>query len=257
MNRRRKVNYKRVNPSKRTKRDTRFSLISIILASLTLIVFTIIGFSLSLYNINAESFEDNINEIKIEEKLIENNNTDEVSAIFTADTSLSSTITGEIVECIETIEINEEKLVYGEEVKSTMEEELEFVPYHTNLKDTYENNLYWLSHIIYAESGSSYCTDELQLLVGSVVLNRVNNSNYPDSIYNVIHDPGQYQPTWNGAINKEPDERAINNAKYLLDNGPIEPNIIFQAEFSQGSNTYKIIDICINGNKVSEMYFCY
>lgn len=253
MKRRRKVNYRSVKASKRTKKDNKLILISLILATLTLLVFTIVGFSVTIYNVNTEPNREDIKNIKIEPyEPLSKNTSKEVSVKYMADTSLNNSVNKEVIKTIETT-----KIVYGKEVKSTMEEDLEFIPYHTNLKDTYENNLYWLSHIIYAESGSSYCTDELQLLVGSVVLNRVNNPNFPDSIYNVIHDPGQYQPTWNGAINKEPDERAINNAKYLLDNGPIESNIIFQAEFSQGTNTYKVIDICINGNKVSEMHFCY
>ena len=33
-------------------------------------------------------------------------------------------------------------------------------------------------------------------MVGSVVLNRVESEYYPDTIREVIYQPGQYAPTW-------------------------------------------------------------
>ena len=110
-----------------------------------------------------------------------------------------------------------------------------------------DENLYVLSHIINAEAGGE--SDECQLAVGSVVLNRVNSKYFPDTIYDVVFEPGQYSPTWEGTYYNTPSQRAINNAKYLLENGSQLPsNVLFQAGFEQGSGVYKIID---------GEYFCY
>ena len=110
----------------------------------------------------------------------------------------------------------------------------------------YEHNLYVLSHIIYAEAGGE--GDKTQKYVGSVVLNRVADSRFPNTIEGVVFQKGQYSPVRNGAYYKTPSERAIKNAKYLLDNGSILPSgVIFQSEFKQGS-VYE---------KVGNMYFCY
>ncbi len=112
-----------------------------------------------------------------------------------------------------------------------------------------------LSRIIYAEAGSSWIPDWVQRMVGSVVLNRVNSSEYPNTIRGVIYDPGQYSPTWNGAINKKPDARTIANAKYLLEHGSICPaNVTGQSSAISGSGIYQTYHDDILG---SNMYFCY
>lgn len=106
-----------------------------------------------------------------------------------------------------------------------------------------------LAHLIFAEAGSDWCSDEMQLYVGSVVLNRMAHEEYPDEMYDVIYDEGQYSCTWNGMIEYEYNERAYECAKFLLTNGSQLPsNVVFQAPFEQGDGTYK---------QVQNMYFCY
>lgn len=96
------------------------------------------------------------------------------------------------------------------------------------------SDLELLARIINAEAGG--CTDEHQLLVGNVVLNRVADSRFPNTIYGVIYQKGQYSPTWNGAINKIPSQQAYINAQRLLDGERFCPsNVVFQANFKQGS----------------------
>ena len=56
--------------------------------------------------------------------------------------------------------------------------------------------LNFLQELFFAEAGGS--TEEDMLLVGNVVLNRVNNPKFPNSIRDVIFAQGQYSPTWNG-----------------------------------------------------------
>lgn len=78
-----------------------------------------------------------------------------------------------------------------------------------------QDSLYWLSHIIFAESGNQPL--EGQIAVGNVILNRVNSSLFPNSIYNVIHQKNQFSPVRNGTINKEPRELSVIAAKLVLD----------------------------------------
>lgn len=111
----------------------------------------------------------------------------------------------------------------------------------TEAEKTYtDNDLYVLSHIINAEAGDDNCSHEHRIAVGSVVLNRVAADDFPDTIEGVVFDPGQYSPTWDGRYILEPSEDSIETAKYLLENGSqIPEDCIYQAEFEQGSGTWK------------------
>jgi len=104
-----------------------------------------------------------------------------------------------------------------------------------------ESKVYMLAHLIGGEAGADWCTDELQLMVGSVVLNRMASNRFPNTMEEVIFQKGQYSVTWNGAYYNDPTERTVANAEYLLKNGPTIPSdVLFQANFPQG-NTYKIV----------------
>lgn len=112
-----------------------------------------------------------------------------------------------------------------------------------------------LARIIYAEVGSTWIPDWVQRMVGSVVLNRVKSSRYPNTIRDVIYQPGQYSPTWNGSISKSPDARTIANARYLLEHGSICPdNVIGQNSIITGSGVYQSYHDSVLGTTV---YFCY
>ena len=103
----------------------------------------------------------------------------------------------------------------------------------------YERDLYLLSHLINAEAGSDWCSDDLMRYVGSVALNRVQHEAFPDSLEEVIYQQGQYACIWDGNFDKEPCERAVRIAKELLDGGSVLPvDVVFQAEFPQGSGCY-------------------
>lgn len=123
-------------------------------------------------------------------------------------------------------------------------------------KPTYsQEDLDLLSRVIYAEVGSSWIPDWVQQMVGSVVLNRVNSPYYPDTIREVVYQPGQYAPTWNGSIYKTPDARAIENARYVLEHGSICPeNVVGQNSIITGSGVYtSYYDSILN----TTVYFCY
>lgn len=104
-----------------------------------------------------------------------------------------------------------------------------------------ENELYMLAHIIYAEAGN--CSDQCQMYVGSVVLNRIASEYYPNDMYSVIHQSGQYGPITNGSYYKEPNERTWSIAQELLENGSVLPaDVIGQTGGPGGSGTYAVID---------------
>lgn len=101
------------------------------------------------------------------------------------------------------------------------------------------NDLYILSHIINAEAGDNNCSHEHRIAVGSVVLNRVSDPDFPDTIHDVVFQEGQYAPTWDGSYEKIPSEDSIEVAKLLLEEGSqIPENCVYQAEFPQGSGEW-------------------
>lgn len=110
-----------------------------------------------------------------------------------------------------------------------------------------EADLELLAHLIMAEAGG--CSETIQHLVGCVALNRVNSEWFPDTLEEVIWQPGQYACTWLGSIEKEPTEQCYSVAEELLQNGPdIPADVVWQAEFIQGSSIYLHL-----GNQ----YFCH
>ena len=112
-----------------------------------------------------------------------------------------------------------------------------------------------LSKIITTEAGSSWLSDEWQQLVGSVVLNRTASPEFPNTIIEVIEQPGQYYGSNSSYFKKLiPYERAVHNALWLLENGSIAPaDVVFQAEFKQGSGVYTSMSDSLLGTT----YFCY
>lgn len=81
-----------------------------------------------------------------------------------------------------------------------------------------EDELYWMSRIISAESRGEPLAGKLA--VGTVVLNRVASSQFPDTIYGVIFDDKwgvQFTPTANGTIYLEPTAESVLAAKLCLD----------------------------------------
>ncbi|NCE64556.1 copper amine oxidase [Pseudoflavonifractor sp. 524-17] len=76
-------------------------------------------------------------------------------------------------------------------------------------------DLYWLSRIISAESGNQSL--EGKIAVGNVVLNRVANSKFPNTVKDVIFQKNQFTPAGSGAINQEPNAESVIAAKLCLE----------------------------------------
>lgn len=116
-----------------------------------------------------------------------------------------------------------------------------------------EEEVLLLAQLMHAEEGvlrrdlSSEDAKMAHMLCGSVVINR-RNMNYrgAKTIKDVIYTKGQYACIEN--LNQKVPDETIEWARELLENGPIGPeNMIYQAEFEQGSETVAHI-----GNQ----YFC-
>ena len=100
-----------------------------------------------------------------------------------------------------------------------------------------EDEVYWLSRIIYAESGAESLRG--QLAVGSVVMNRVASGQYPNTIYGVIFDRKwgvQFTPVANGAIYKTPSAESIIAAKLILDGCRISDTALYFLDPRQASS---------------------
>ena len=100
-----------------------------------------------------------------------------------------------------------------------------------------EDEVYWLSRIIYAESGAEPLRG--QLAVGSVVMNRAASKQFPDTIYGVIFDRKwgvQFTPIANGAIYKTPSEESIIAAKLILDGCRISEQALYFLDPRQASS---------------------
>ena len=123
-----------------------------------------------------------------------------------------------------------------------------------------EQELEMLALVIYQEAGGDACSDECRQMVGEVALNRVASHIYPDTLYEVLTQYGQYgYLDWTGLVwparadlpgEAHAVERAFHIAGALL-TGSVErllpEDAIFQAEFPQGSEILVVLD---------GLYFC-
>lgn len=157
--------------------------------------------------------------------------------------------------------VNSVEPVYKEvvvEIEETTEEET--TEEETTVPPYTEDELFCLAATIYNEAGSDYCSNDTRRLVGYVVLNRVNDSRYPDTIREVLEQESQYGLFYYTGVkffdrHTEPQEqhaveRAYRIAREVLeaDAVPIPHTVVFQAEFEQGTSIYKYQD---------GIYFCH
>ena len=85
-----------------------------------------------------------------------------------------------------------------------------------------QDALFLLSHIIYNESGNQPMTGKIA--VGNVLLNRVKHPSFPNTLYEVIYQPGQFYPESTGAMEKTPNSGSIIAAKLCLEGAMVLPN---------------------------------
>jgi len=83
---------------------------------------------------------------------------------------------------------------------------------------TNNNNQELLARIVHAESkGEPYLG---QVAVAAVILNRVDSSDFPNTLAGVIYQPGAFEPVMNGTINQEvPQDASARKAAQEALNG--------------------------------------
>lgn len=108
-----------------------------------------------------------------------------------------------------------------------------------------ERELEMLACVIYQEAGGNEASDETRRMVGEVVLNRVNDPRFPDTIEGVLIQKSQYGwMHWTGIVwaarASNPNEadavaRAYRCAKMVFEEERLLPeDTVFQAGFVQG-----------------------
>lgn len=138
-------------------------------------------------------------------------------------------------------------------IKETPEPTKEPEPTYT------EDELFCMAAAIYNEAGGNSCSDETRLMVGYVILNRVNDPRFPDTLREVLEAKRQYgEFYWTGVKfadrSSRPEEQAAVERAYeiakrvLTEPSTILETVVFQADFSQGTGVYKYQD---------GIYFCY
>ena len=91
-----------------------------------------------------------------------------------------------------------------------------------------EEDLYWLSRIISAESRGEPLAG--RIAVGNVVMNRTRSSAYPSTVKGVIFDRRygtQFAPADNGTIYQSPSAGSVLAAKICLEGYSLSPNIFY------------------------------
>ena len=100
-----------------------------------------------------------------------------------------------------------------------------------------QEDLYIMAHVLAGEA--QFCDDMEQRYVGSVVLNRVAHSEFPNTIKDVVFQKKQYSSVADRNYYREPTESNWANAKWLLENGSILPEyVIYQSKGRQGNGVY-------------------
>ena len=97
-----------------------------------------------------------------------------------------------------------------------------------------ENILYWLSRIIYSESGNQSMRG--QIAVGNVVMNRLNSPMFPNTIKGVLFQKNQFSPAMSGSIYRTPRAMSVVAAKLVMDGAVVLEDALF---FNRaGMNTF-------------------
>ena len=118
-----------------------------------------------------------------------------------------------------------------------------------------------ISTVVYNESWYG-CSDRHRELVAAVVVNRVNHPLFPNDVYDVVVQKGQYHPAYANP-NSYYGQRARADAKVWAEcqriatkalRGQVEcpGNVIWQANFKQGKGVYET-----HYTSYSTSYFCY
>ena len=99
-----------------------------------------------------------------------------------------------------------------------------------------------LSRIIYAEAGCGWLPMDWKMAVGEVVLNRMASPEFPDTMREVLEQPGQYYGKNSAYFNGlRPSPACVEAAWRLLEGARVlgEPGVVFQSNYLLGSGVFR------------------
>lgn len=138
---------------------------------------------------------------------------------------------------------------------------------YKNLSQYTWDDIRILTTTVYHEAGST--TEQLRQYVAQVALNRVKDSRFPNTVYGVITQRGQYNTKYatmdaaqaiknkdaaNGTYNWQTCKNSVMQA--MMGKTDMPGNVLYQANFTQGSGLWKSVYFN-SGWFASTSYFCY
>ncbi len=113
-----------------------------------------------------------------------------------------------------------------------------------------------LSRLIEAEAGSAWLSREWKMSVGEVVLNRMKSPEFPDTMSEVISQPGQYSCSASHSFTLlRPSLESVIAAKLLLEGERVinDESVVFQSNFILGSGIHTVL----YDSRLGYTYLCY
>ncbi len=156
---------------------------------------------------------------------------------------------------------------YVKAAKSTWAAAQAEIQAYKNLSRYTWDDIRILTTTVYHEAGCT--TEQLRQYVAQVALNRVKDSRFPNTIYGVITQRGQYSTKYatveaaqaiknkdaaNGTYNWETCKNSVIQA--MMGKTAMPGNVLYQANFTQGSGLWKSVYFN-SGWYASTSYFCY
>lgn len=156
---------------------------------------------------------------------------------------------------------------YVQAAKSTWNEAQKAIVGYQKLAQYSDEDIRILTTTVFHEAG--HTTEQLRQYVAQVVLNRVADSRFPDTVKGVITQPGQYSTKYatveaanaiqatdskNGTYYYGICEDSVKAA--MMGQVEMPSNVLYQANFSQGKGVWKSVYFN-SGWYASTSYFCY
>lgn len=156
---------------------------------------------------------------------------------------------------------------YVQAAKSTWNEAQKAIAGYQKLAQYSDEDIRILTTTVFHEAG--HTTEQLRQYVAQVVLNRVEDSRFPDTVKGVITQPGQYFTKYatveaanaiqatdskNGTYYYGICEDSVKAA--MMGQVEMPSNVLYQANFSQGKGVWKSVYFN-SGWYASTSYFCY
>ena len=156
---------------------------------------------------------------------------------------------------------------YVQAAKSTWNEAQKAIAGYQKLAQYSDEDIRILTTTVFHEAG--HTTEQLRQYVAQVVLNRVEDSRFPDTVKGVITQPGQYSTKYatveaanaiqatdskNGTYYYGICEDSVKAA--MMGQLEMPSNVLYQANFSQGKGVWKSVYFN-SGWYASTSYFCY